>query len=209
MIAVAGGGSDDLRERIAGELGEAGWSVCPRFLPGEDVRRLREEAEALWREGSFRAAGTGTGAEAGVRPEIRGDRILWLEEPFTQDQRRYLDELERLRQAINRTLWLGLLSFEGHFAVYPAGASYKKHLDRLRCAPSRVVSCILYLNEDWSEEDGGQLRLYHGPEEGAAWHDVLPAGGTLALFLSCDVYHEVLPARRERISLTGWFRRRE
>lgn len=39
-------------------------------------------------------------------------------------------------------------------------------------------------------------------------HDVLPQAGTLALFLSGDMPHEVLPATRERRSLTGWFRRR-
>ena len=36
----------------------------------------------------------------------------------------------------------------------------------------------------------------------------LPQAGTLALFLSADMPHEVLPATRERLSLTGWFRRR-
>ncbi len=193
-------------ERIAAELEETGWSVCPGFLPDADVRRLREEAEELWRDGAFRRAGIGTGPEAQVRSEIRSDRILWLEEPYTPAQQRYLDELERLRLAINRQLYLGLFSFEGHLAVYPPGSSYGKHLDQFRAAKHRVVSCILYLNEDWSPEDGGQLLLYDGPEGGAAWRDVLPAGGTLATFLSGTVYHEVLPARRERISLTGWFR---
>jgi SM-20-related protein len=28
------------------------------------------------------------------------------------------------------------------------------------------------------------------------------------VFLSADLPHEVLPASRERLSLTGWFRRR-
>jgi SM-20-related protein len=39
-------------------------------------------------------------------------------------------------------------------------------------------------------------------------HDVVPAGGCLVVFLSGEVPHEVLPATRERLSLTGWFRRR-
>jgi SM-20-related protein len=38
--------------------------------------------------------------------------------------------------------------------------------------------------------------------------DVLPEGGTLVAFLSERFQHEVLPARRERLALTGWFRRR-
>ena len=199
----------DVHDRIAGDLAETGWSVCPGFLPVAEVRRLRDEAEELWQEGAFRRAGVGTGPEAQVRPEIRSDRILWLEEPYTPAQQRYLDELERLRLALNRYLYLGLFTFEGHLAVYPPGSFYSKHLDRFRTARQRVVSCILYLNEAWSPEDGGQLRLYDGPEEGAAWRDVLPEAGSLAVFLSGTVYHEVLPARRERMSLTGWFRVRE
>jgi SM-20-related protein len=196
-------------DRIVEDLAETGRSVQPDFLVPADVQALREEAFGLWRTGAFRQAGVGAGAEFGVRTEIRSDRILWLEEPYTEAQRRYLDELERLRLAINQSLYLGLFSFEGHLAVYPPGSFYKKHLDRFQKAGYRTVSCILYLNEDWEPEDGGQLRLYDGPEEEASYQDVLPAGGTLALFLSGSVYHEVLPATRERVSLTGWFRTRE
>jgi SM-20-related protein len=196
-------------ERIVEDLTENGRSVQPDFLVPADVQALREEAFELWRTGSFRQAGVGAGAEFGVRTEIRSDRIFWLEEPYSDAQRRYLDELERLRLVINQSLYLGLFSFEGHLAVYPPGSFYKKHLDRFQKADYRTVSCILYLNEDWKSEDGGQLRLYDGPEEEASYQDVLPEGGTLALFLSGRVYHEVLPTTRERVSLTGWFRTRE
>jgi len=37
---------------------------------------------------------------------------------------------------------------------------------------------------------------------------ISPEGGTLVAFLSGRFEHEVLPATRERYSLTGWFRRR-
>jgi SM-20-related protein len=39
-------------------------------------------------------------------------------------------------------------------------------------------------------------------------YDVVPTGGCLVVFLSGEVPHEVMPATRERLSLTGWFRRR-
>jgi SM-20-related protein len=196
-------------DRIVEDLAEAGRSVQPDFLAATDVQALREEALDLWRAGGFRQAGIGAGAEFGVRAEIRSDRIRWLEEPYTAAQRRYLDELERLRLAINRSLYLGLFSFEGHLAVYPVGSFYRKHLDRFQTAGHRVISCILYLNEGWGPEEGGELRLYDGPGEDAGYEDVLPEGGKFAIFLSSSVHHEVLPANRERISLTGWFRTRE
>ncbi|MFT6394425.1 MAG: SM-20-related protein [Methylophilaceae bacterium] len=39
--------------------------------------------------------------------------------------------------------------------------------------------------------------------------DILPKSGRIVLFLSAKFWHEVLPATRERLSLTGWFRTRE
>jgi len=45
-------------------------------------------------------------------------------------------------------------------------------------------------------------------EQSANYQDVPPEGGTLVCFMSERFWHEVLPARRLRLSLTGWFRRR-
>jgi Rps23 Pro-64 3,4-dihydroxylase Tpa1-like proline 4-hydroxylase len=39
--------------------------------------------------------------------------------------------------------------------------------------------------------------------------DILPMAGRLVLFLSGEFWHEVRPAKRPRMSLTGWFRTRE
>jgi Rps23 Pro-64 3,4-dihydroxylase Tpa1-like proline 4-hydroxylase len=63
----------------------------------------------------------------------------------------------------------------------------------------------LYLNDDWAASDGGELRMYTG---GGASEDVLPRGGRLVAFLSDRFEHEVLPSSRERLSFTGWYRRR-
>jgi SM-20-related protein len=43
---------------------------------------------------------------------------------------------------------------------------------------------------------------------GQASQDIAPLMNRFALFLSADMPHEVLPASRERLSLTGWFKRR-
>jgi hypothetical protein len=102
---------------------------------------------------------------------------------------------------LNRELQLGAVEPELHFAVYPAGAAYATHVDRFRDADSRVLSVVLYLNEAWSEADGGELRLYLEAGPRAPCVDVVPHGGTLVVFLSDRFPHEVLPARRERLSL--------
>jgi len=89
----------------------------------------------------------------------------------------------------------------------------------------RKVSLLLYLNDQsWdAKKDGGVLRAYlpqrqpsqtakkrkrdgDGPdEEGGSVQDITPQGGTLVLFDSASVEHEVLPTHRERWAVVGWF----
>ena len=69
----------------------------------------------------------------------------------------------------------------------------------------RVVTCVAYLNEHWLPEHGGALRMYLDEQQ---THDVMPLAGTLVVFMSEQWPHEVLPASRDRLSITGWLRRR-
>jgi SM-20-related protein len=203
--------------QIASELRHSGWCVSDNFLSADHVKALADESWALWRSGLFRHARVGTGKARELRPEVRRDDVLWLENNrLTPMQQRYFDEMEQLRLEINRTLFLGLFEFEAHLAVYPTGAYYRRHLDQFRRAKpcpersrgSRIVSCLLYLNTDWQETDDGQLRLYLSENDNERYVDIFPHGGALVVFLSAQFYHEVLPTKRERLSLTGWFKTR-
>jgi SM-20-related protein len=89
--------------------------------------------------------------------------------------------------------------------VYPAGAFYKRHRDQHRGSLERLISCVVYLNNEWAESDGGQLRIYD--EDGTDFTDITPQAGTVVCFRSDTVEHEVMPALRERYSLTGWLRK--
>lgn len=191
-------------------LANHGHVVVPAWLPVDAVQALRADAEGLWQAGRFRHAGVGRGADFQVRPEIRSDRVLWLDDAVvTPALDAYLGTMERLREAFNRALYLGLVEFGAHLAVYPPGARYRPHLDHFRNTRHRVISSILYLNPpEWCTEDGGQLRVYLGRDPQGEALEVLPAGGTLVLFLAQRFWHEVLPAGRERWSITGWFCRR-
>jgi SM-20-related protein len=193
---------DQLADAIAAE----GWCATERFVPPPLAAALRDEARALWSAGALHAAGIGAGPSPTIRPEVRGDHIRWLEpQAASAAQQACLARFEALRLTFNRGLQLGLFDFECHFALYPAGARYARHLDRFKGDARRALSCVLYLNERWQAEDGGQLRLYLDQVRSV---DIAPVSGTLVAFLSERFEHEVLPARRERISLTGWFRRR-
>jgi SM-20-related protein len=143
------------------------------------------------------------------RDQVRTDRILWLDPAgLTGAQRICSERLEAVRLAVNRLMFLGLHELEAHYAVYPPGAFYRRHLDQFRGLERRQLSCVLYLNEDWREQDGGAVRLYRERDAAEHFAEVLPTGGRLVTFLSARFPHEVLPARRERFSISGWFLRR-
>ena len=195
-------------DRICAAIADEGCAIETDFLPQASVAALADEAHARDAAGEFHAAGVGRGAARVQRSDVRGDRILWLDRSLASSaQRPFWQALDALRLALNETLLLGLFSFEGHYALYPPGAYYRRHRDQFRGAGSsdiRVISCAMYLNENWTLADGGALRIY----DGERMRDVLPVAGTLVCFLSDRFEHEVLPATRERLALTGWFRRR-
>ena len=194
-----------LLSQIADDLVEHRCSQQDAFLPQDLVLELASECRARAAQGSLTPAGIGHGAALAVREQIRGDRIQWLEVGQSDACDRYLQIMETLRLALNRNLYLGLEDYECHFALYPPGAFYQKHLDRFHDDDCRTVSVIVYLNDAWLPENGGALRLYL---DGQRELDIAPLANRLALFLTADMPHEVLPSTRDRLSLTGWFKRR-
>jgi SM-20-related protein len=81
---------------------------------------------------------------------------------------------------------------------------YQRHVDRHKENNARVVSAVCYLNQDWPIEAGGELKLYDSNNQ--LLLTLPPIGGTLVLFMSADMPHEVLAAHRSRYSIAGWFR---
>ncbi len=197
--------SDALIDGLVNGLAARGYAVAREALPASVVGALRARARALDDVGGFAAAAVGRAGARVERSDIRGDRIAWLPEvPEDRAEDEARAWLDAVRVRCNRELMLGLEALEAHYAIYPSGTRYARHRDRFRDDDARVLSCILYLNEAWTAEDGGALRLFAGDEA----IEVVPEGGTLVVFLSADFEHEVLPARRERVALTGWFKRR-
>lgn len=198
--------SDSL-EKIVDRLATQGWAVTPHFVSGDVTEGLERNIAELESCNRLQPAAVGRGAGKVIEPSIRGDRIFWLDESATSAaQQEYLARMERLRTLLNQSLFLGLNEFECHFAVYPPGAFYTRHIDQHANQDTRVVSAILYLNAEWMPQDAGELRIYSDDDD--SYFDVPPVAGTLVTFLSDRFYHEVLPAGRTRHSITGWFRRR-
>lgn len=202
-VAVAA--ADAIASLVAG-ISDRGYAVAAAALPPGIIADLRGRALALDGVGAMTPGGVGRGPARLDRADVRGDRLAWLADPpHDAAEVAALARFEELRRACNRALTLGLFEFESHYSLYAPGASYGRHRDRFRDDDARVLSCVLYLNDGWQPGDGGALRV-HLPDGDTL--DVAPIGGTLVAFLSEAFEHEVLPAVRTRMALTGWFRTR-
>ena len=189
-------------------LGMQGYVICDDFLPTDTILALRDEAYKRYADDDMRAAKTGLVNK--TQSAIRGDHIAWLDElDENLAIQAYFSQMHSLKDALNQQLFMNIQSLETHLALYPIGGVYQKHLDQFshgNNAKSRQLSSILYLNDNWQADDGGELRLYLTEDE---YLGILPTAGKLVLFLSAEFWHEVRPAKRERASLTGWFRSRD
>ncbi|KAA5805433.1 2OG-Fe(II) oxygenase [Alkalicaulis satelles] len=224
---------DNLTASLIAGLEAHGWAHAPGALDDELTAALRAEALVLDETGETHAGAVGRGRHEQHDRSIRRTRIAWLD-GASPAQTRFLEGAEALRRSLNRALYLGLFEFEAHYAVYPPGGFYARHLDAFtlpaagagagaglgrRAERSRVVSLVAYLNDHWEEGHGGRLALWERAPMGAdarpdmaALDDVTPAAeiapapGGLVLMLSESIPHEVRPAFAPRIAIAGWFR---
>jgi SM-20-related protein len=187
---------------VSQELEVAGIAVRDHYLEPDQVRALLECLRERQARGEFAAAGVGAARTLRRDPAVRGDSTCWLCEPLLTAEQSLLHEFEQLRLQLNRDLYLGLFELEAHYAWYPPGAGYARHVDQLRGRSERRVSLILYLNENWDRREGGELQVFDGRD---GCRQIEPLAGRLVCFLAAGREHAVLPAHRDRFSVTGWF----
>ena len=199
-----------LSAHVAAELVRDGYAIVDEFLEDSTIAALASECAILQAGGALHPAAIGRGGDRHMDAAVRGDRTQWFDPAkLSAPQERYWSRMDMVRKALSQELLLGLEELDAQFAFYPPGAGYARHCDRFRDNDARVLSTVLYLNADWHEAQGGALRLYLRASGPAAHRDIFPAAGKLALFLSADFEHEVLPASRDRLSVAGWMRRTE
>ena len=195
-------------EQIAADLVSQSWSVVLDGLPAAVAQPLFQQVRDL-NDSDFDPAGIGRSQDHVHNSFVRRDQVRWID-GATMAEQAWLDWAQRLQTYLNRRLFLGLFSFESHFAHYGPGDFYKKHLDAFRPnglerGARRELSLVTYLNPGWESSDGGELAIYDAAGEQVV-RRVSPVYGTVVVFLSTEVPHEVLPAMRDRYSLAGWFR---
>lgn len=192
---------------LAVGLAECGWlsiDAMPVLGPGL-LAGLEREVVTLYEGEAMRSAGIGRGQDRIRDRSVRRDRIAWLQGQ-TAVQNQLFGFFEWLRLGLNQRLFLGLRRFEAHYASYGPGDFYRRHVDSFQGRASRIVSLVLYLNPGWQAADGGALQLFSGEDPQQAGALVLPEAGRLAVFLSEEIPHEVLPAHRPRHSIACWLR---
>lgn len=201
--------SDSDHDRIADALATDRWLVVGDWLDGKLQRALLETAAARAAAGALAPARIGRGDTLRQAGEVRSDSIQWLDaDDAAPCVATLLGRLDVLRSALNERLYLGLASLEAHFAHYPPGGAYRRHLDRFRSDDARTVSAVIHLGEPWQPQHGGELRIYLEGPDGEVSIDIAPNPGQLVLFLSGEIEHEVLTTRRDRYSVACWMRRR-
>ena len=202
--------NSDWLDTLANGLSEHGWialDVGDR-LGTSLLTALASEVAVLDRSNAMKKAGIGRGNDLTRDRSVRRDRIAWLQ-GVTAPQAALFEFFDSMLTGLNQRLFLGLKRFEAHYATYHPGDFYKKHLDSFQGRASRVISLVLYLNEDWRPDSGGALQVFNRENDDEACAQVLPEAGRMAIFLSEEIPHEVLPALRTRHSIACWFRQDE
>ncbi len=164
---------------------------------------LRQNILQLQRDELMTDAAIGNDAIKDPKQKMRGDKIYWMDKSHDNKyEQEFLHLAEGFIDWLNSTCYAGINGYEFHYAVYEEGNGYKRHKDQFRNDSNRKYSLINYLNNNWLEEDGGQLVVY---KEGGSQY-ILPHSQTAVFFKSDEMEHEVTKANRQRMSISGWLK---
>lgn len=183
------------------KMAEQDYAIIDDFLENHLVEQVMSYFTLKEEENVFHKAAIGSSGNELIINEVRGDYTFWLDKSRDTELSQLFEVLEEVKFWINRMCFLSLSDYEFHLAHYPEGSFYKRHLDQFAERNNRMISLIIYLNKDWKNGDGGELRIY---PEGKNSLDIQPLFNRCILFRSDTLEHEVLKANKDRRSVTGW-----
>lgn len=173
------------------------------FLSKDLSNGLQQNILQLQKDDMMTNAGIGNETIKDAQQKMRGDKIYWMDKSHDNIfEQQFLKQAEDFIEHLNRTCYTGINGYEFHYAVYEQGSSYKRHRDQFKNNSDRKYSLISYLNDNWQEEDGGQLWVYQDD----AVQKILPQSQSSVFFKSDEMEHEVTMAHRSRMSITGWLK---
>ncbi|MEC4113354.1 2OG-Fe(II) oxygenase [Myroides pelagicus] len=198
-------------ELIINDLMNHKYSVVDAFFTAKEIELLRANLKLKRELSNFKQAAIGNNDSEQIIEEIRGDSILWLDEDQPDEvEKMYFEKMNNFIAYVNQTCYLGLQGGEFHYACYPPGTFYKRHLDTFHTDTRRTLSMVLYLNdEDWNPSWGGELAIYLKDEHGVEYQKNIHAlPGRMIIFNSKALEHEVKMVNHVRYSITGWLKTR-
>jgi SM-20-related protein len=199
-----------LYEKVIDDLMEQKYSIVDDFFTAGEVQGLRKALLLKYEEDQFKKSAIGNQSGEQVIAAVRGDFILWLDEQNAEGAERvFFNKIQDFAHYLNRTCFMGIVKQEFHYALYPEGTFYKRHLDTFQNDNSRKLSIVCYLNdEDWKPEYGGELTIYTNENGAEKAINIYPVKGRVVVFESQVLEHEVKPVKRDRLSITGWLKTR-
>lgn len=197
-------------EQIIDALMADKYAVADGFFSSNEIDALQVSLRKKYESDGFKKSAIGNQANEKIIDAVRGDYILWLDEDAADEaEQRYFAKINDFVQYLNRTCYLGITDKEFHYAVYPQGTFYKRHLDTFQNDSRRKLSIVCYLNdEDWQPEFGGELTIYINENGSETEKSVYPLKGRMVIFESQLLEHEVKPVKKQRLSITGWLKSR-
>jgi SM-20-related protein len=191
-------------ELILKYLDQNHFVVLDNFIDQNTSLSLLQNAQKQLSENLFTPAKIGKDENHELNTSIRSDLTLWIDHHhLIESEKIFFEKLQTLMTILNQNYFLGLKSYEAHYAYYEKGSFYKKHKDvHLKNSPRRFTF-IHYLNENYQANDGGELVIYPEKEQPVI---IQPKLGTTVFFFSEILAHEVKLAQKGRFSLTGWCR---
>lgn len=187
------------------EMASHEFTVVDDFLPRELYEHVLSQFDQYKENDLLEPAGIGSLTTYQINENVRTDEIVWLDRNncSTEIANYFRFIQEELIPMLNRNLFLSIKDFEFMLAYYPPGGFYKKHLDQFKDRNNRLLSMVIYMNDNWQKGDGGELEIFTNEEPSQSIR-VEPIGNRLVLFNSATVWHQVLPAHKGRKSITGW-----
>ena len=177
--------------------------IADNFLSIKLAGRLKQNLLGLFAQQHFKQAGTGNNTELNHDQLVRSDHIYWLDRAHNNSSENdFFDLMDQFVSYLNNTCYTGITGYEFHYALYPEGSFYQKHLDQFRNNESRKFSMIMYLNPGWETTDGGELCVH----QNGGRQNISPESGKGVFFKSNELLHEVLLSHKARMSITGWLK---
>jgi Rps23 Pro-64 3,4-dihydroxylase Tpa1-like proline 4-hydroxylase len=190
-------------ETLIASFVENNVGISEHFLSDNLTSHLKLNLLDLYEQKLMRSAGIGNTNNFAHNTAVRSDSIYWLDRNHDNlYENEFFDQIEDFIRYLNISCYTGITGYEFHYSLYEVGGFYKKHLDQFQNNSNRKYSMISYLNENWEEEDGGQLLIHQTNND----QKISPTSGKTIFFKSDELVHEVLVTKQRRMSVTGWLK---